>query len=111
MNDKRTIRGTQHNIPQIVDEAIAAVGGMTLNVEAARQSLARLGHQTPDETLVTRYARETAILDILGRTTGAEFKGQIGKISFASREKTIQDVQSYLNRRIQGQHARWTASR
>jgi hypothetical protein len=110
MNTKRTINGTQYNVPWIVDEAVAAVDSMTLNVETARQSLARLGHQNPADELVTRYARETAILNILGRKTGANFAGQIGKINFADRDATIQDVQSYLNRRIHGQHARWTAN-
>lgn len=110
MNDKRTISGQQYSVSHIVDEAIAAVNGAPLNTSAARQSLARLGHQNPSEELVNRYARESAILDTLGRMTGAEFRGQIGKISFASREKTIQDVQSYLNRRVQGQHARWTTN-
>jgi hypothetical protein len=108
MNDKRQIAGTQHSISQMVDAAIAETDSMTLNTEAARQSLARLGHQNPDEKLVIRYARESAILSILGHMTGANFAGQIGKINFANRETTIDSVHSYLNRRIQGQHARWT---
>jgi hypothetical protein len=110
MNTKRMINGTKFDIPQIVDDAITAADSMTLNTEAARQSLARLGHQNPDEKLIARYARESAILSILGRTTGANFANQIGKIDFVNREAAIQGVQSYLNRRIQGQHARWTAN-
>lgn len=108
MNDKRQIAGQKFSVTQIVDEAIAAVDGMTLNTEAARESLIRLGHQNPDENLVTRYARESAILSILGRMTEANFAGQIGKINFTDRETAINNVHSYLNRRIQGQHARWT---
>jgi hypothetical protein len=108
MNDKRQINGVKYSVSQIVDDAIAAVDGMTLNTAAARESLTRLGHQNPDEKLITRYARESAILNLLSRTTGANFSGQIGKINFANREIAIENVQSYLNRRIQGQHARWT---
>ena len=103
----RTINGTKYNVAEIVDNAIATVENMTLDTEKALDSLRRLGHQNPDEELVTRYARETAILKVLERQTGANFSGQIGKINFTSREKTISDVESYLNRRIAGQRSRW----
>ncbi len=103
----RTIKGQKHNVPQIVDAAIAASDRQPLDTEAARQSLLRMGHRSPDKVLVTRYARETAILAALERTTGANFTGQIGKISFASRERTLADVESYLNRRIHGQRVRY----
>ena len=83
---------------------------MTLNTAAARQSLARPGNQNPTESTSPATLARSAILNILGRTTGANFAGQIGKINFADREPTIQGVKSYLNRRIQGQHANWTAS-
>lgn len=108
MAAKRTINGTQYNVPALVDEATAAAGNGDL--EAARTALQRLGHRNPDERLVARYARESAILTVLAHTTGANFEGQIGKIRFDSREHTIADVNSYLNRRIQGQHQAWTAS-
>jgi hypothetical protein len=108
MNDKRQIAGQKYSVSQIVDEAIAVVDNTTLNTEAAIQSLARMGHQNPAAELIIRYARESAILGIMVRMTGANFAGQIGKINFSNRETTINDVQSYLNRRIQGQHARWT---
>jgi hypothetical protein len=55
-------------------------------------------------------AREMAMLRKLGYITKANFEGQLGKISFSSRERTIADVQSYLNRRNQGQRSRWSAS-
>lgn len=110
MNDKRTIRGEQYSVSQIVDNAISAAGAATLDTESARQSLMRLGHRNPNDTLVNQYAREVAILRLLEKATGAHFSGQIGKISFSSREKTIQDVQDYLSRRVSGQHANWTAS-
>lgn len=107
---KRTINGTQYNVQQIVDEAIAAADNLTLDTAAARQSLAFLGNRNPTDEQVTRYAREKAILNILSRKTGANFAGQIGKINFTNHEQAIQGVNDYLGRRIQGQHANWTAN-
>jgi hypothetical protein len=111
MTTKRTVNGQKFNVAQIVDEAIAAAdGGKTLNfVDAARRELVAYGHRNPDDETVMRYARERAILRTLGNMTGANFENQIGKISFSGREQAIADVESYLNRRIQGQHARWTS--
>jgi len=104
----RAINHTKYNIPELVDAAIAAVDKKAPNLEKAHQSLTALGHRNPDQALITRYARESAILDELARTTGANFAGQVGKIDFSTRESTISGVERYLNRRIAGQHARWT---
>ena len=111
MNTKRQINSQKYNIPQIVSEAITAVDSMTLDLSLARQALTNLGHRNPAEELVALYARESAILMTLGKLTGANFSGQVGKISFDNREQAIASLGSYLNRRIQGQHARWTANR
>lgn len=108
MAAKRTIRGEQYNIAELVDGAIAAIDArLELNTDAARQSLMRQGHTNPADTLVNRYARETAILDVLQRQTGASFSNQIGKIGFEDRDNAITQVNSYLNRRNQGQRSRW----
>lgn len=104
---KRTIRGEQYNIEALVDSAIAAINGRALNTDAARQSLIRQGHTNPADALVNRYARETAILDALQRQTGAAFSNQIGKIGFEDRDKAVEQVNRYLNRRNQGQRSRW----
>ena len=111
MTTKRQINGTKYNVAELVENAIAAVESKTLNLEKARQSLAFLGNRNPDNATVIRYARESAILDTLARETGANFSGQIGKIDFTNHENAIASVESYLNRRIAGQHARWTANR
>jgi len=110
MENKRQVNGTKYNVSEIVSDAIAAVDGSNLNTEKARQALVMMGHRSPDDALVVRYARETAILDNLACRTGANFGNQIGKIDFSSTEKTTAGVESYLNRRIAGQHARWTTS-
>ena len=105
---KRTIRGEQYNISELVDNAIATADSKPLNTDAARKSLQFLGHTAPPEDLVNQYARESAILAELQRTTGAAFSGQIGKIGFSSRDRAIEQVNSYLSRRNSAQRARWT---
>jgi hypothetical protein len=110
MAAKRQIRGETYNVAELVDSAIAAADSMVLDLENARQCLGYMGHRNPSDEMVTRYARESAILAVMTRATGAAFSGQIGKIRFTDREQTIADVNSYLNRRNQGQRSRWTAS-
>ncbi len=104
---KRTIRGEKYNVAELVDNAIAAADGRTLDTDAARRSLALLGNRNPSDAVVNQYARESAILAELQSQTGAAFNGQIGKIGFANRDNAIAQVNSYLNRRIQGQRSRW----
>lgn len=104
---KRTIRGEQYNISELIDGAIAAADSRTLDTDKARQSLAFLGNRNPSDAQVNQYARESAILAELQRTTGAAFSGQIGKISFASRDAAVSQVNAYLNRRNAGQRSRW----
>lgn len=109
MATKRTIRGQQYDVQSLVDSAIALADSKPLDTDAARQSLAYLGHSNPSDELVSRYARERAILNELARTTGAGgFQGQVGKISFDNRDRVIEQVSSYLNRRNSANKARWT---
>lgn len=110
MNDKRQINGTRRSITELVDEAMASADSQPLDMEKARQSLMYLGHRNPEDHLVIKYARESAICAALSRMTGANFKGQLGKIDFSSREQAIAGVHSYLDRRNQGQHSRWAES-
>lgn len=104
---KRTIRGEQYNVAQLVDNAIAAVKAMELDTDAARSALQKLGHRDPEESTINRYARESAILNILQDVTGAAFTNQIGKINFTNRDRAIVEVNAYLNRRIQGMRQGW----
>lgn len=107
MTSKRTIRGEQYNIAELIDGAIAAIDGAVLDTDAARKSLGYLGHANPSDELVSHYARESAILDVLQRQTGAAFRNQIGKIGFDDRDKAIEQVNRYLNRRNAGHRSRW----
>lgn len=111
MNTKRQINGTRYNIAELVENAISIVDSSTsLDLKKAANSLSYLGHINPDEETIIRYARESAILEILAEKTGANFRNQIGKIDFSSNAAAITGVENYLNRRIAGQHARWTAN-
>lgn len=109
--NKRQINGAKYEISEIVDNAIAAVDAGELDLVSARKSLEFYGNKNPGDELVIKFARETAILKILSRETGANFNNQIGKIDFSSRDQAIAGVNSYLNRRISGQHARWSDRR
>lgn len=110
MADKRTINGTKYNVAELVDSILSTIDNQLLNLEKASKSLTLLGHRNPDSATIARYARESVILDALSRETGANFSGQIGKIDFSNRERAIAGVEAYLNRRLAGQHARWTAN-
>lgn len=104
---KRTIRGEQYNIAQLVDDAIAAVDASTLDTADADAYLRIMGHTAPAPELVARIAREKAILTRMQKATGASFTGQLGKISFDNRGKAIEQANAYLNRRNQGHRSRW----
>lgn len=106
---KRQIRGEKFDVERLVDDALAAADGLTLDMEQARQSLTRMGHQNPAHELVSRYARESAILGWMTRTTGASFAGQIGKIDFSNRSRTIATVNAYLDRRTSGLRTEFSA--
>ncbi len=104
---KRTIRGEQYSIEQLVDNAIAAVDSNPLDTADADAYLRRMGHTAPAQELVERVAREKAILAVLARQTGANFNGQLGSIGFADRDRAISQVNAYLNRRNAGHRSRW----
>lgn len=111
MTAKRQIQGQQYNVEELVDGAIAQVNDMTLDVDGARASLTRLGHRNPTDAIVTKYARESAILSILARQTGANFDNQIGKIDFSNRQTAIADVDAYLWRRVHGMRSNYKGRR
>jgi len=96
MNAKRIIRGEKYDVAQLVNDAIATAQPDTTSATAALQ---RMGHTTPSEALVSRYARDCAVLAELQSMTGAAFSGQIGKIGFDNLDSAIKQVNAYLNRR------------
>lgn len=109
MTTKRQIKNVQYDITELVQSAMAAAYSQPLDLESARQRLVYLGNRDPDDELVVRYARETAILCTLARATGAYgFENQVGKINFSSLEQAISGVNAYLSRRNQAHRARWT---
>jgi len=107
---KRIIRGETHDTADIVNEAISQVRELVLDLDAARSSLKWVNPNATDDQ-VLRYATEKALLVILGSLTGANFEGQLGKWNTSTAESIHSEVNSYLNRRIQGQKANWTKNR
>ena len=104
MTTKRTIRGEKYDVAQLVNDAVAAAQPDTT---AATAALQRMGHADPAPELVSRYARDTAVLAELQRATGAAFAGQIGKIGFDNTDSAIKQVNAYLNRRNAGYRSQW----
>ena len=107
MTTTRTINKQKYNVRELVEKAISDAYVTERNLESARKSLSYLGNANPDDETVTRYAREYSILRELQCETGANFTGQIGKISFSDLETTIANVEAYLNRRNAGRRSRW----
>lgn len=104
MATRRIIRGEKYDVAQLVNDAMAVAQPDTTTATAALQ---RMGHANPAPELVSRYARDTAVLAELQRTTGAAFSGQIGKIGFDNVDTAVQQVNAYLNRRNAGHRSRW----
>lgn len=104
MNSKRTIQGEKYDVAVLVSDAMASAQPDTA---AAAAALQRMGHANPNAELVSRYARDAAVLAELQRTTGAAFSSQIGKIGFDNMDSAVRQVNAYLNRRNQAQRSRW----
>lgn len=102
----RQINNEKYNIEQLVDMALAAVSQKTYNARAVTFNLERMKITNPTEAQI----EEMALLDVLARATGAAFQNQFGRglIDMSSRERAIETVNSYLNRRVQGQRSAFT---
>jgi hypothetical protein len=74
-----------------------------------RRTCAIKGHNSPAAELIERVAWERALLRAIGAATGSNADGQLGKWDLTSAQTILASFESYLNRRIQGQHARYTA--
>lgn len=102
----RQIRGEKYNVEQLVDNAFETIERRDWNKFGVIRGLERCGIPTPTEAQTIEYA----FLDILVRVTGAHFTGQFGRglIDMSSRERAIETVNSYLNRRVKGQRSAFT---
>ena len=103
---KRIINGKTFNTADLVNTVLDQASKSDLNLEKARTSLSYY-NPTADDDMVLRYATESEILRILGRMTGANFEGQIGKWNMSTAESIHNEMNHYLNRRIQGHRSRW----
>lgn len=89
MNNKRQIKGTEYNVVELVQNAIATVDSKPLKME-----------------------RNAAILKRIGEVTGLYgfIEKQIDNIDFSSTDAIVAGINEYLSRRNQAHRARWTAS-
>ncbi len=106
----RQIAGKRANTADIVNAAIAESNQAQLDLGRAADSLRRLGHANPPAETIANYARQTDVLNRIGKATGSNAGGQVGKWNFTNAQTIHDDFLSYLDRRIGGQHARWTAA-
>lgn len=107
----RTVAGNKINTAAVVRQALETVNSQTLDTAKARELLTArmlMGYPAPTEEQIERYAHEKAVLSELQKLTGANVTGQIGKWDMSSEESILAAFDSYLNRRIAGQHARWS---
>lgn len=103
----RTIRGQRRNTADLVNQAISEGRD---DLPAARVALARLGNTSPSDAVVRDYARQARVIGNIQRATGIGTEaaiGQIGRWNFSSAQTILRDFEAYLNRRVQGQRARW----
>ena len=102
----RQIKGQKFNVEQLIDEAFKAVAQETYSVRSVMFNLERMGITEPTEAQTVEFA----FLDVLARATGAAFQNQFGRdlIDISSRERAIETVNGYLNRRVQGQRSNYT---
>ena len=63
----------------------------------------------PTASQVRQVATEQRVLSNIARITNSNTIDQIGKWNMSSAQTVLDSFDSYLNRRVSGQHARWTA--
>jgi hypothetical protein len=102
----RQIGGHNFNTADVVNRALSTG---TPDLEGARTALRGMGHKSPPEAMVKDYARQKLVLQNISDITHSNARDQIGKWDFSNASTIHRSFNSYLERRIQGQHARWTA--
>lgn len=106
---RRQVNNSQINTAEIVNAAIVTANESNLDLAAAEDYLRHLGHAAPVAELIEQVAYQSAVLAEIERLTGANVSGQTGKWNFTNAATVLTSFESYLNRRIDGQHARHTA--
>jgi hypothetical protein len=106
---RRQVNNSQINTAEIVNAAIVTANESSLDLTAAETYLRHLGHAEPADELIEQVAYQSAVLAEIERLTGANVSGQTGKWNFTNAATVLASFESYLNRRIDGQHAKHTA--
>jgi hypothetical protein len=105
----RVVAGKKINTAAVVNAAIADTNKAKLDMDGAEKALKSMGHTKPDPKIVKDYATQKDLLARLEKATGANVTGQVGKWEFTNAQTIHDSFDSYLSRRVSGQHARWTA--
>lgn len=109
--ENRTIAGRKYNTADVVNQVLNDASAVPLDTERSRSVLELMGHRNPTTELVADHARQRLVLDRLSRAVSVPaISAQIGKWDFSSAQTIHDSFNSYLGRRIGGQHARWTQS-
>ena len=104
----RQINNAKFDTAEIVNAAITVANETYQdNAEAAESYLRRRGHAAPDSALVDQVAYQMAVLAEIEQATSANVSAQLGKWQFSSAQTVLKSFDQYLNRRVQGQRARW----
>ena len=103
----RQVAGSKIDTLAIVRQALATVAEQELDLAAAEATLRGYGHTNPEQTQIKQLAYQVAVLAELQKLTHANCTGQLGKWDFSSEQTIHAAFNSYLNRRVAGQHARW----
>jgi hypothetical protein len=105
----RQVRNVQIDTVAVVRQALDAVAGQTLDLAAAEAKLRGYGHKNPQQAQIEQLAYQVAVLAELQKLTGANCSAQVGKWNFSNEQTIHAAFNSYLNRRVAGQRARWNS--
>jgi hypothetical protein len=109
----RQIGGNKYDTAEVVNNALIEAqkkeDAGQLDLKTSESMLRSYGHKNPTPELIHELARQNMIQkEIDAAVPGANTGGQVGKWKFDSAQTIHDNFNSYLERRIQGQKARWT---
>jgi len=104
----RQVAGQRINSADVVNQSLDAAKKMPLDLDGARNALQHLGHKSPPDALIQRYAHEQRILKAIEKMTGANATGQSGKWNMSTADTLHRDFNKYLWRRVHGIRQSWS---
>jgi hypothetical protein len=109
----RIVYGNKTNTADVInsslDSAREAEQNGKLNLDSARQKLIALGNGNPTDAQIKDYAIQAHVLNNIGQQTQNGFiENQIGRWNFQDAQSVHDSYNNYLDRRISGQHQRYS---